>query len=101
MKITLIVVIFFFMAVGIAVACIPQVSPDTIAFVPSDTPTSVIVTPSDDIISIEPTITASASAQIENTGGAGDGLSDGLSSCPSCTKTPTIPNEPPATGKGL
>lgn len=30
----------------------------------------------------------------------GDGLSDGKSSCPDCTKAPVVPAAPPSTGRG-
>lgn len=61
---------------------------------------SVIVEPSE---ALELTPTASPSAvpttQPQQASG-GDGRSDGLSSCPECTKAPAVPAGPPATGRG-
>lgn len=45
-------------------------------------------------VTLEPTPTAGSSAQQ-----SGTGISDGLSSCPECTKASQVPQAPPATGK--
>lgn len=67
----------------------PEVSPSD---VPTDTPE---LSPTD-----TPTATPEATTA-PSTSSGGDGRSDGLSSCPSCTQAPKVlPAAPPATGRG-
>lgn len=77
---------------GVCVEVTPTVAPT------SELTTTPTLTPTPEVT---PTPTAGASA---TTGGDGlsDGRSDGLSSCPECTKAPVVvPQGAPNTGRGL
>lgn len=101
MKISLLLIIFFLFNVGIAVACAPKDVIPSPSIEPSIEPTmEVTVVPSEAPVSVEPSITAGASATATHGDGLSDHRSDGLSSCPSCTAAPSVPSAPPATGRG-
>lgn len=79
--------------------CIPSIVPSQEpSEYPSETPViSEMVTPSITEVPVAtetPTLTTTVPPSPH-----GDGLSDGRSSCPSCTAAPVIPAMPPATGR--
>lgn len=97
MKISLLLIIFFLFNVGIAVACAPK---DVIPSPSIEPSPEVSVEPSEVLVTDEPSATPSAAVDVPKSDGRSDGRSDGLSSCPSCTAAPIIPNSPPAAGRG-
>jgi hypothetical protein len=74
--------------------CNPSIEPTV---EPSVEPT-VEVTPE---VTQEPTVSPTVEVTPVVDVPRSDGRSDGLSSCPECTKAPVVPKAPPATGKGL
>lgn len=109
-KIITIAIITLFLSVGVALACEKSASDsalltDEITVSPCEE-LSVDVAPNSPCEGTEtPMASDSATPTVEPTQavvftGNGDGRSDGLSSCPECTKAPVIPNGAPVAGRG-
>lgn len=95
MKTLVLTIIFLLISAGVAIACQPEILP---SIVPSIEPSPEIsldpTVPVDEpTITLEPTPTAGESGHVD----VSDGRSDGLSSCPECTKAPVVPVAPPDT----
>lgn len=99
--ISILVILFSIISVGTVVACsIPNVTETpALSPIPSiDVITPTEVTPSVEVTT-EPTVAPTAGESASVNTPTSDGRSDGLSSCPDCTKAPVLPVKPPATGR--
>lgn len=96
MKTLVFTIIFLLISTGVVIACQPESGPSIntnieispeLSIEPSET---ISVEPS---VTLEPTPTAGESGHVD----VSDNRSDGLSSCPECTKAPVLPAAPPDT----